>query len=286
MSRLGLIAGRGRLPLLAARALRERGVSVVALAFEGLAEATLAGAVDAIAWERLGRLEAGAEALRGMGAKAVLLVGSVPKRLLVEGRGRVELDATARALLGRLASRGDDAILGALLVWLEEAGFEIVSQAEALRDWLAPAGCWSARPPTAAELRDLELGRRALATGAGADGGQCVVVRDGAVVAREGIEGSDDVIRRAGRDAGPGGVVVKGARPGQDFRIDLPAVGPDTIAVMREAGARCLAVEAGVALILDRDVTRAAADRADVACFGFGSGVESSSRVDAGQGES
>lgn len=272
VSRLGLIAGRGRLPVLAARALRAGGVSVRALALEGLADPGLADAVDAIRWLRLGRLEAGAAALHEMDAKSVLLVGSVPKRLLVDGRGPIELDATARSLLGRVAAQDDDAILRALLLWLEEAGFDVVSQAEALADLLAPMGTWSVRAPSAAELDDIEVGRRALVQGGGSDGGQCAVVRRGRVVAREDSEGTDDAIRRAGRLAGPGTVVVKGARPGQDRRIDLPAVGPDTLAVMREAGASCLAVQAGVALVLERASTREAADRAGIACFGFGAG--------------
>ncbi|MEZ4333477.1 MAG: UDP-2,3-diacylglucosamine diphosphatase LpxI [Myxococcota bacterium] len=276
MSRLGLIAGRGRLPILAAAAVRAGGVSIRALALEGLADPALAGEVDAIRWLRVGRLEAAAEALRSMDVKSVLLVGSVPKRLLRDGQGLVELDGTARSLLGRLASQGDDAILRALLLWLEAVGFDVVSQSEALAPLLAPAGVWSQRAPTAGERADVEVGRAALARGAGADGGQCVVVHRARVVAVEAIEGTDDAIRRAGRLVGPGAVVVKAGRPGQDRRIDLPAVGPDTIAVMREVGACCLAVEAGLALILERQSTRAAADRAGIACLGF----------DAGQGAS
>jgi DUF1009 family protein len=88
-------------------------------------------------------------------------------------------------------------------------------------------------------------------------------------VAVEAIEGTDATIRRAGQLAGPGVVVVKGARLGQDRRFDLPSVGPATITAMVEAGAGCLAVEAGVTLILDRDAMRDAADRAGVACLGF-----------------
>ena len=96
-----------------------------------------------------------------------------------------------------------------------------------------------------------------------------MVVKRGCVVAVEAVEGTDETIRRAGRLAGPGTTVVKGARPGQDRRFDLPAVGPDTIAAMVDAGSSCLAVEAAVTLLLERERTQAAAERASIACTAF-----------------
>lgn len=269
-SALGLIAGRGSLPVLAARALRAAGVPVAALAFEGQSDASLAAEVGEIAWHRLGRLEEARRSLRAMGVERVLIVGSFAKRLLFEGRGPVELDDTARALLAGLAGLGDDALFVALADWLERAGFALERQDDVLASLLAPGGSIARRAPSEAEAADLGVGRGVLNRIGGAGIGQCVVVNRGCVVAVEAIEGTDEAIRRGGRLAGPGATVVKAARPGQDRRFDLPCVGPYTIAAMAEVGARCLAVEAGSTLILDRERVVAEADRAGIAFTGFG----------------
>jgi DUF1009 family protein len=267
--RLGLIAGCGGLPREAAASLRRPGRPVVALAFEGLTDAALAGGVDAIRWHRLGQLDAAAAALRAMGVERVLLVGSVPKRALLAGSGLVALDATATSFLARTGGLGDDALFALLARWLEGEGFAIARQDEALASLLAAEGGFSARPPSDEERHDLEVGREALRRIGGAGIGQCVVVKRGCVVAVEAVEGTDAAIRRAGGLAGPGATVVKGARPGQDRRFDLPAVGPETIEAMIDAGAGCLAVEAGATLVLERASTRARADAAGIALAGF-----------------
>lgn len=268
-ARLGLIAGCGSLPGEAARALRRAGESVGALAFEGLTDPGLECVVDALRWQRLGQLEAAAESLRGMGVDRVVLAGSIPKRLLFEGTGRFEPDRAAAALLGGIGGWKDDLLFAALAGWLESKGFGIEGQDRVLAPLLAQQGDWSQRSPNAEELGDLAIGRRALAALGAAGIGQCVVVQRGCVVAVEAAEGTDATIRRAGEIAGPGATVVKGVRPEQDRRFDLPAVGPETIAVMKQAGATCLAIEAGFTLVLAADEARAAADRADIACTTF-----------------
>jgi hypothetical protein len=95
-----------------------------------------------------------------------------------------------------------------------------------------------------------------------------VVVKDRVAVAVEALEGTDACIRRGGELARGGAVVAKAVKPGQDRRFDLPAVGPDTIEVMREVKARVLAVEAGATLVMDRDELLRRADRARIAVVG------------------
>lgn len=268
-SLLGLIAGRGRLPLLAARGLSASGISVRAVAFEGLCDPELEGSVDQIHWHRLGQLDAAARSLRAMEVERIVVAGAVPKQALFDGSARVELDASATALLDTIDRWDDGTLLRAVADWLEREGFQVARQDEVFATLVAREGVFTSREPMAEELLDVEVGRRALARIGGAGIGQCVVVRRGCVVAVEAVEGTDATIRRAGRLAGPGAVVVKGARTDQDRRFDLPAVGPGTIAAMVEAGARCLSVEAGVTLILDREIARDAADRAGIAWTAF-----------------
>jgi DUF1009 family protein len=120
-----------------------------------------------------------------------------------------------------------------------------------------------------AEQRDVEYGRAVARHLAAMDLGQTVVVKDRAAVALEAMEGTDEVIRRAGRIAGKGTVIVKVAKPKQDMRFDVPVIGPGTLAAMRDAGSTVLAVEAARTLLLDRPALVAEADRDGLTVFGF-----------------
>jgi DUF1009 family protein len=127
----------------------------------------------------------------------------------------------------------------------------------------------TARAATAQERADVDIGARVARELARLDVGQSVVVRCTVVVAVEALEGTDAMLRRAGQVGGPGGVLVKMGSPTQDRRFDLPVLGVQTIAVAREAGIGCLAVEAGTTLLLDRAALIAAADAAGLAIVGI-----------------
>ena len=106
------------------------------------------------------------------------------------------------------------------------------------------------------------------------DLGQTVVVKERAAVALEAMEGTDEVIRRAGRLAGPGCAVVKVAKPRQDMRFDVPVVGQGTLSAMKEARARVLAVDAGKTLLIEREAFLAEADQEGLVVWGMGEGEE------------
>ena len=288
-----VVAGAGRLPDAAIRALLEAGESVVGIGFEGLAEAELESTLDAFRWLRLGQLEALGQALDDLGATRVLLVGKVPKTLLfsresqpLEAPSEVASKTTARGalpqsdlvepdheavrLLAGLRDRRDDALLEALAGWLVERGHGLCDQGKALAGLRAPVGSLTRIRPDADALRDLELGLPILRQIGGSGVGQCIALKAGAVLAVEAIEGTDETIRRAGRLGGPGATVLKAARPDQDRRFDLPVVGPGTVEALVEAGASALAIESDSVLILDREEVVAQAERAGVAIWAFG----------------
>lgn len=262
-ARIGLIAGHGRLPAEAARALHRAGAVVAAVGLEGVCDPALSDAVDSLAWQRLGQLDAVAEALRGFGVARVLLVGGVPKARLFEAG--LDLDATARTLLASLRGWDDASLFRALAGWLAGEGFEVLRQDLVLAGLTSPEGTLSTRAPTASERSDVAFGRATLAQIAAAGIGQCVVVRRGCVVAVEASEGTDETIRRAGRLAGAGTVVVKAVRPDQDRRFDLPVIGPETLRCAAEAGAAVVAIEARTTLVLEREEVVRLADAAGIA---------------------
>ncbi len=265
-STLGLIAGNGRFPFLVAAAARRRGQRVVAVAIREEAAAELAAEVDEIHWIGLGQLGKAIAALRGAGATEAVMAGQVKHRQIFAD---IVPDLKLLAVLARLALKNTDSLIGGVADALEADGIRLRSSIELLEDQLATVGAMTRRAPDRAARADVAYGRRIARTLAGLDLGQTVVVKDRAAVALEAMEGTDEVIRRAGRIAGRGVTVVKVAKPRQDLRFDVPVVGPGTLEAMAEAGATTLAVEARRTLLLDRADFLARAERQGLCVWGF-----------------
>ncbi|GJE01968.1 LpxI family protein [Methylobacterium isbiliense] len=264
---VAIVAGAGRLPLLVAAALERAGRPFRILAIRGFADpATRRRAhatVDLLDVRgALARLDAWAPS-------GVALAGAVARpspaallNTLAALRNREELRS--------LASGGDDHLLRGVLALLEDHGHRILGVHELAPDLMAPAGPLGRHGPDAAASASIATGRALLASLAPHDVGQAAVVAARRVLAVEGPEGTDRMLRRArdlarrplGFGRPPGGLVlVKLAKAGQDLRVDLPAIGPRTVRNAAAAGCAGLAVGAGDTLVLDRPETVALADR-------------------------
>ena len=263
--RLGIIAGNGRFPLLVAQEARKQGCWVVAVAHQGETLPELEPLVDEVEWIRVGQIGRMITRFQRAGVREVVMAGGITKtRLFTE----VRPDLRALTLLAKLRAKDDDAILRGLAGELERAGLRVCDSVQYLQSLLATDGPMTAKRPTAQEQEDIrygwgvakEMGRLGI--------GQCIVVKRKVVLAVEATEGTDETIRRGGRLAHGGAVVVKVSKPGQDRRFDLPAIGPGTVAVMAEIGATVIAVEAGTSLLLDREALLRDADHAGIAVIG------------------
>lgn len=266
-SHVGLIAGNGAFPRLFARAARAAGVRVTAVALRGEADVSLVDEVDALHWVHVGQVGHMLRRLRRAGVEVAAMAGGVDKRRLF---ARARLDWTGARLLWRCVRRQDDDMLRAIARLFEQQGVPIVPSTCFLPRAMAPAGPLGRHLPDARERRDLQFGLE-VARGVGAlDVGQMAVVQRGAVVALEAIEGTDACLRRGGAlGGGRGAVAVKVAKPGQDMRFDVPAVGPRTVEVAAEAGVRVLGLEAGRTLLLEPEAVRARADALGVVVIGL-----------------
>ena len=260
--RIGLVAGSGRFPVLFAETARRRGVEVVAVAHLGETDPALERVVSAITWIHPGELDAMIRALRAAGIRRTVMVGGIAKpRLFRELRP----DERATRLLARLDKLRDDLVLRALAAEFETEGIAVVESTLYLQEIVPVAGVLGIRAPSEEEWSEIRFGFRAAKVIGQFDIGQSVVVRSGAVIAVEGIEGTDATIRRAGQLANGDIVVVKVCKPTQDTRFDLPAVGPETVRTLAEMRGRALAVEAGRTITLDRSEMIALADAAGIA---------------------
>lgn len=262
MDRLGIIAGGGRLPFVAAAEARARGLRVVAVGIEKETDPRLAEQVDALHWVRLGQLGGAVAALKGEGVGQAILLGTIPITRLF---ARLRPDLLAAKVLLRARDRRGDSLLEAAVAVLEGEGIRILETPPFLQSVLVPAGRLSRRGLNRQERADVLLGRQVARELARLRIGQTVVVKRGTVLAVEGVEGTDAAIRRGGELGRGEVVVVKVARADQDLRYDLPTIGLETLTALREAAATALALESGRGLLLERERFVAEADRLGLA---------------------
>ena len=267
-STIGIIAGAGQFPFYVAREAKHQGRRVVGFGIRGWAEGTLQHEVDVyhdVAIGQLGRL---IQQLKADHVTEVLMAGKVTKAVLVNARE--SFDAEALGILMRAGGNPTvPALLGAVAKRLGRDGITLIDSSTFLKESLCPAGVLTTRRPTPVEEDDIQLGCRAARAMASLDIGQTIVMHRGVIVAVEALEGTDAAIRRAGTLVAEGGcVVVKTGAPEQDRRFDLPIIGASTISILQETRATCLAVEAGVTLLLDRERVIASANDAKISIVG------------------
>jgi DUF1009 family protein len=268
--KLGLIAGNGRFPLLVLDAARQLGhdVTIVAVKEEAgpdLADAAAREPRAALTRLSLGQLSQCIETFRAAGVTQAVMAGQVKHVKIFSG---IVPDRLLLSVLLRLRAKNTDALISAVADVMRERGIDLLDSTAFLTPLLARPGALGTRAVSAEEAADLEFGYRMADAVASMDIGQTIAVKDLAVVAVEAMEGTDEVIARAGRLAGPGARIVKVAKPNQDMRFDVPVVGLPTIAAMRAAGATTLSVDAGKTLIFDAAAVREAADEAGIAVVG------------------
>lgn len=266
---VGLVAGNGPLPVLFAKEARARGLKVVAVAHQGESLPELEQVAGFVRWIRVGELKKLVETFKTSGVHRILLLGGIDKKRVLK---ELCLDEWAIQLIQRLQARGDDTLLGALASELESHGIEVLSSHELLSPWLAPEGCITREAPTEQQLADVGLGIQVLQAMGALDIGQTVVLKEGVILAVEAIEGTDQAICRAGSLGGPGAVVVKGSKPNQDMRFDVPVVGTNTILTMAQVGARVLALEAQRTLLLNPSEVVGVAQQKGVVLMGWKAG--------------
>ena len=271
--RIGLIAGNGRFPFLVLDAARAQGYEVVVAAIkeEAFPEIESHGAT-AVHWLSLGDLSKLIETFKREGVQRAIMAGQVKHKQIFSS---VRPDWRLAKLLLSLGARNTDSLLGAVAKVLADEGIVLENSTSLLEPLLAKPGVLTKRAPSEPEKKNIAYGRDVARHMAQYDIGQTVVVAETACVAVEAMEGTDATIERAGQimaslESDPSTLsraltVIKIAKPNQDMRFDVPVIGMKTIEVMREAGATCLALDAGKCLLLDGDAIITAATAAEIA---------------------
>jgi UDP-2,3-diacylglucosamine hydrolase len=272
--KLGIFAGGGGLPARIAETCSASGRPYVVLALQGFCDMDLSRHPH----HTVGMGEAGKaiEILKSEGARDIVFCGRVQR----PNWSDIKVDWTGMKLLPRLAlagARGDDALLAFIVKEMETYGFRVVGPDQVLGALLARDGVWTRAAPSEADTADISRGREVVGALGKLDIGQGAVVSRNLVLAVEAAEGTDRMLARVGElpaellgtAAARRGVFVKMSKPGQERRIDLPTVGIETVARCAAAGLAGMAVEAGGALVLDREAMVRAADAAGMFIVGF-----------------
>lgn len=259
MNKIGLIAGNRKFPLMFCESARRHNYSVIAIAIRGDTSSRINTLADKVFWLRLSEFSRMFELFRKEGVSRIVMAGQISPRRLFSAE--ILRDARLRALLAGIRDKRADTIFGAVAQQLQDEGFELLDSTTFLKDYLPERGVLTDSEPDSSLREDIVFGLAMAKNVALLDIGQTVAVKHKAVVAVEALEGTDNLIRRAGRIACGGITVVKVSKPGQDVRFDVPVVGMNTVRALIRARARCLAIEAAKTLFIDRQQSIALANR-------------------------
>ncbi len=259
--KLGIIAGGGSIPALLVRHCQEQGRDFFVLAIEGNADKSFFNDNIPHQWIRIGQAGTGFKRLAEEKVQDVVMIGTIRR----PGFFDLVPDLRTTAFFAKIGTKalGDDGILRALVKEIESEGMAVKGVHEVMPDILVKSGVLGKHKPDKQALADIERGIEVAAELGKLDVGQAVVVQQGLVLGVEGIEGTDELIRRCGeyKRKGAGGVLVKLRKPQQDMRIDLPTIGTRTVERAHETGLRGIAVHAGNGLIVDETEVIKLADK-------------------------
>jgi DUF1009 family protein len=251
MKNIGILAGDGRFPFLVAAEIKKAGDRVVAVALKDEAEPGFEEVCDVCERIPVGKSQKIIDFFKANNVDTVVMVGRVRHAKIYSAV--LNLDLRAVKFMAKLANKKTDTILSAITQEFALDGITLLPSHFYLKHLLAPKGLICGKKLNSDEAKDVEFGFKIAKEIAGLDIGQTVIVKDKSVAAVESIEGTDEAIKRAYHLAGENTIVVKVAKPNQDFRFDVPVIGTSTVDVLLENKVRALAIEAGVTLMLDKD---------------------------------
>jgi len=245
-----MIAGNGIYPETFAQAARKAGVgNIVVAAFNNETEPYIKDLVDAVEWFRVGQLGKMIKFFKAQNVEKAVMVGQIAPKNLFDLRP----DLRTLKMLGRVKERNAESLFGAIGEELAKDGIELISATTYLDDLLPELGHVCGPKLSDRQEEDAAYGFRIAKETSRLDIGQTVVVKKGTVLAVEAFEGTNEAIKRGGNLGKGESMMVKVSKPNQDFRFDVPVVGPATIETAAAAGVSAIIVEAGCTLLLGKD---------------------------------
>jgi len=274
--RIGLLAGSGRFPIVAAQSARKQGYEVFGVGILGMASDELAEICDGYNTTPLARVGRAIKLFKRAKIDRVIMAGKIEKTILFDPFRMFRLMPDWRTLhmWFRYASENkkDDTILLAVIKEFERDNIYFDSALNYCPELLVKHGFLTRLKPNQPQWNDIHFGWDIAKEMGRLDVGQTIIVNDKAVIAVEAIEGTDAAIRRAGLLCKRGGfTVIKVAKPQQDSRFDVPTIGMQTLHSMHEAGGKVLAIESGNTILLDQEDFMKLADKLGISVVSLNS---------------
>ena len=263
MKRIGLIAGNRKFPLLFAASAKKKGCEIIAIAIKGDTSPKIKKLVDKTYWINLSEFGRMFDILKAEKVDGVVMAGQVsPHRLFSKEINKSE---ELKQILQSLKDKKTDTLFGAVAQKLEAAGLTLLDSTLFIEEYLPKKGTLTKCQPDFNSWEDIYFGLNLAKAVADLDIGQTVAVKEKAILAVEAFEGTDHLIRRAGKIGGGKIIIVKVSKPRQDMRFDIPVIGLNTVKNLIKARAKCLAFEAGKTLFIDKEESVALADKRGIA---------------------
>lgn len=263
MKRIGLIAGNRKFPLLFASSAKRKGCEIIAIAIKGDTSPRIKRLVDKIYWLGLSEFGKMFDILKAEKVDGVVMAGQVsPHKLFSEEINKSK--ELKQALLG-LKDKKTDTLFGSVARMLEAKGLCLLDSTTFIEEYLPNKGTLTKSQPDFNTWEDIYFGLNLAKAVADLDIGQTVAVKSKVIVAVEAFEGTDHLIRRAGKIGRGQVVIVKVSKPRQDMRFDIPVIGLNTIKNLVKTKAKCLAFEAGKTLFIDQEKSVLLADKKGIA---------------------
>ena len=246
----GLIAGDGLLPVKMAQYAKENGFEVVAISLSNDNYAQLKKYCSKVYSFCPGEVQKIEDTLKAEGVKQITFLGKVSKTVLLK---RPKFDQRAVEFMKKAVRLNDDKVMLMIIEEFEKIGITILDQTLFIKNLMIPSGVLGKVQPTASQIDDVNYGYWLAKEVGKLDIGQSVVIKDKMIMAVEAIEGTDKCIKRGCKIAKKNGRIVKVAKPSQDKRFDIPAIGLRTLRTMKKYKADLIAVEAGETIIVDQE---------------------------------
>ncbi|MDQ6991592.1 MAG: UDP-2,3-diacylglucosamine diphosphatase LpxI [Mariprofundaceae bacterium] len=263
---IGLIAGYGAFPLEMAQALVAQGFDVHVVAAKEETSPDIEAIATSVCWLHVGKVGGMIKALKSAGVSEVIMAGKVQKLHLFRN---FRPDFVAVKALLSVSNRKDDTLMLKIVSLLAEAGIRVESQVRYVPSMVASEGLLFGSGAKKQAIKDMQFGLEQAKGIAALDIGQTVVVQDGAVLAVEAIEGTDEAILRGGKLGNGQACVVKVAKPNQDLRFDVPAIGPDTLKTMANSGCTSLGIQAECTLLIEQEKLASLAKDLGISVYGI-----------------
>lgn len=260
--RLGIIAGSGGIPLFIFQEASKLGYSCTVAGIQGDAEAVLPESIGSFQWFDIGEILDVVSYFRQNDIHEVIFAGKIDHRRIYSNQ---DMDNSLIDLIGQIEDKSPTSLITLAIEYLSMRGLTVIDPTPFLSSALYEEGVFSKTKPSQSIQDDIDFGWQKTRILADSDIGQTLVVKDKAVVTVEGMEGTDETIRRAGLLAGPGCVVIKTSRPHQDPRVDFPAVGPSTVECLIDARCSALCFEACRVALFQKEKALSLADAHSIA---------------------